>query len=286
MGIGFTFPLQTLLFLALLKGISLHFFNREVMISAYGDDLIYHKCLHPFVATLFPKFGLQLNTDKTYSTGSFRESCGYDYFRGVDVRPFQLGEVDSNLLSRRFYEAFIYSAINGLRRRWLDCEVPVTLRLLGMHMHSLGIKPYSVPNDYPDNAGVKHTKPFDHLEFLVDRKEPKCTGHGRLQFKYLRFIADRRIENRHEPYLWRSLQQFSTAIGECNEFVTRSMGSIAYLRSLRDLSVTFWEEIASEQPANYRSKITGKRLRKRDTYIPILGRGRYREQLGSSSHWT
>jgi len=285
MGIGFTFPLQTLVFLGLLKGISLEFFKKNLRVSAYGDDLVYDHRLHPFVTVLFPKFGLIINADKTYSEGGFRESCGSDFFHGVDVRPFQLGEVDSNFLSRRKYEAFLYTAINGLRRRWLDEEIPVTLRLLGSHMHSIGIKPYIVPNDFPDTAGVKSLHPYTHHEFLMDCREPKGRQNGLIKFKYLRFIADRRTEDRHEPYLWNALQQLSADTGHCTEHRNGSVGAIAYLRSLRVCEDTFYEEVSERQPANYRSKLTGKRLRKRDTLIPILGRGRYREQLGSSSHW-
>lgn len=286
MGIGFTFPLQTLVFLALLKGISLEFFNKELEVSAYGDDLIYDSRLHPFVARLFPQFGLLLNTDKTYSTGSFRESCGHDYFHGVDVRPFQLGEVDSNYLSRRNYEAFLYTIINGLLRRWSQYEIPVTLTMLGLHLKSVGIRAYVVPNDYPDTCGVKIVNPNNLPSFLVDCRDPVGIGNGLIRFKYLRFIADRRIEHRHEPYLWNRLQQLSAVCESDGEHPKRSLGSSAYHTLVRDLSVTFFEEVSDNQPSNYRSKLTGRRLRKRDCYISIQRRGRYREQTGSSSFWT
>jgi hypothetical protein len=287
MGIGFTFPLQTLVFLALLKGISLEFFHKNLQVSAYGDDLIYDSRLHPFVSEIFPKLGLVINEDKTYAFGSFRESCGSDYFRGLDVRPFQLGMSDSgSQLTRRKYEAFLYTIINGLRRRWTDQEVLGTLNVLGSHMVAVGIRPYVIPRDYPADGGVHADHPFEPLMFLTNQRDPKGGRHGIVTFQYLRFFANTRKETRHEPYLWWCLQQLSAANKSLGRDSEGPVGTFSYIMPRDCSNAIFEEEIAVPQPPGYRSELTGKRVRKKDTLIAVMQRGRYRVQYGSSSFWT
>ena len=289
MGIGFTFPLQTLLFLGLLKGISLYKFGHSnVTISVFGDDLIYDHRLHHLVVEVFPKLGLQLNMDKTFHLGGFRESCGQDYFHGTDVRPFQIGNGgdDSSFLSSRRYEAFLYKVINGLRRRWLDIEVPVTLTRLGYLFDRLNRKALVVPPDYPDTAGVKILSFHDYPEFLASHRTPECIGHGIFRFKYLGFKPSRRIEHRHEPYLWRRLQQLSAVPEFFGIDPKRSMGDLSsFSDCVFSLKATFAEEKVKDQPSRYRSKLTGKRILKKDTFI-LTNEGRYVERSGSSSFWT
>jgi len=79
-GNAFTFPLETLIFWAIVKSVS-------SFCSVYGDDIIcdtesYHKALQAIADA-----GFIPNSDKSYGDGFFRESCGGDYIAGVDVRP-------------------------------------------------------------------------------------------------------------------------------------------------------------------------------------------------------
>lgn len=90
MGCGFTFELETILFYALAYGIARCFdipIHRK-SISVYGDDIIVPTALARKIVDWFPYFGFQLNVEKTFIDGPFRESCGGDYVSGLDVRPF------------------------------------------------------------------------------------------------------------------------------------------------------------------------------------------------------
>lgn len=83
MGNGFTFELESLLFFSICNTITDN-------VSVYGDDLIvptdsYEACVHALQL-----FGFQVNTSKSFSTSYFRESCGFDGFRGFDVTPVYL----------------------------------------------------------------------------------------------------------------------------------------------------------------------------------------------------
>jgi hypothetical protein len=84
MGNGFTFVLETLLFSAFCVAIGSERF------SVYGDDIIIESNLYEDLVGLLKWFGFVPNLSKSYSRGPFRESCGKDYFGGIDVRPFFL----------------------------------------------------------------------------------------------------------------------------------------------------------------------------------------------------
>jgi hypothetical protein len=112
MGNGFTFELETLIFAALAEacademntGFSL---GREILV--YGDDIIVPTKLAEAVVACLKFCGFTPNPRKTFLTGSFRESCGGDYFDGLPVRAYNLEEDP--------YEPQHFIALaNGIRR--------------------------------------------------------------------------------------------------------------------------------------------------------------------------
>jgi len=207
MGIGFTFALQTLVFLCILKAIDeIYCHSRSAVISVYGDDLIYSRAMHPFVLTHFSRLGLKINVSKTFAEGKFRESCGSDFFAGVDVRPFEPKNERGSFVSRQEYEALLYIWTNGLLRRWERCEVPLTFDyLLAQLAACTNGSVCRVPSDFPDMAGVKVTTPYDTLNITCPLAPLEHGPHGRITFMYLRFIPEYMEEHRHAPYLWRRL---------------------------------------------------------------------------------
>lgn len=88
MGNGFCFPLETLLFTA--ACVSVGAGRPGIDFRVYGDDIIVRKQFFEPVVLLLKYMGFSVNTDKTFSEGPFRESCGSDWFNGKDVRPFTL----------------------------------------------------------------------------------------------------------------------------------------------------------------------------------------------------
>lgn len=93
MGNGFTFELETLLFYALCKACA----GREEEVSVYGDDLIVPTASVRRVVALLRFCGFELNPEKSFASGPFRESCGGHYFKGVDVKPFYIQRMPSSL---------------------------------------------------------------------------------------------------------------------------------------------------------------------------------------------
>lgn len=87
MGNGFTFELESLIFYALTVGVC-HTSGIKPDVSVFGDDIICPAEALPLLTKVFQFCGFSINTAKSFSTGPFRESCGADYWNGVNVRPY------------------------------------------------------------------------------------------------------------------------------------------------------------------------------------------------------
>jgi hypothetical protein len=46
--------------------------------------------LYPFIENFFPIVGFSVNKEKSFSKGAFRESCGGDFWSGVNTRPLYI----------------------------------------------------------------------------------------------------------------------------------------------------------------------------------------------------
>jgi hypothetical protein len=62
-------------------------------VFVYGDDIIVPTNEYDRVVEALTMFGLRVNTEKCYRRGHFRESCGVDAFRGVDVTPTRVSTI-------------------------------------------------------------------------------------------------------------------------------------------------------------------------------------------------
>lgn len=89
MGNGFTFELESLLFFALARTTS-YFEGISGVVSVYGDDIICPRELAAPLIWVLSYMGFSTNVEKTFVTGSFRESCGGHYYDGYDVTPFYI----------------------------------------------------------------------------------------------------------------------------------------------------------------------------------------------------
>jgi len=96
MGNGFTFELESLLFYVLTRA-TCYFRGIRGIVSVYGDDIICPSAVVPDLEWVLQFYGFQVNPDKSFSTGSFRESCGGHYDNGVDITPFYIKAPISSL---------------------------------------------------------------------------------------------------------------------------------------------------------------------------------------------
>lgn len=85
MGNGYTWELESLIFYAIVKAVT----NAPIEeIGVFGDDLIFPAKHFDAVTKALNFFGFRVNERKSFWQGDFFESCGTDYWRGHDVRPF------------------------------------------------------------------------------------------------------------------------------------------------------------------------------------------------------
>lgn len=91
MGNGFTFELESLIFLALVwSATPIGSRTVNVDIATFGDDIICRPEAAKACIDLLEFCGFKTNVEKSFTAGPFRESCGAHYFDGFDVTPFHL----------------------------------------------------------------------------------------------------------------------------------------------------------------------------------------------------
>jgi len=104
MGSALCFPVESVVFSAILFK-----FEREAGIRrsfVYGDDIAIQTKDLAGLSDWFRRFGVRVNLDKSFTAGPFRESCGGEYFHGVDVKPLRVRRL--SLLSLVSYANSLY----------------------------------------------------------------------------------------------------------------------------------------------------------------------------------
>lgn len=307
MGIGYTFELQTLVFLSLIWACQAtnDKFMRPTWISVYGDDLIFGSHLDSQVRDVFGKVGICVNEDKTFNEVPFRESCGGDYYRGWDVRPFQ-PEMDRNFVTPLEYEAMLYKCINGLLIRWDEHAVWNTIRFLTNEIEKVAQACLLVPLTHPEDSGIRtgidRAGHYTH-DFLGYTKvvKPVHIGHGLRRFTCLKMNLQEKEEMRHGPYYWSTLRQRPLVRSDEHYRTDLCDRPLAFL-SLRELTRKGYLHTREGEPYLISRKVHNKQLNplknssagsrpsdivepdedETKTFVRIAHTGRYRRQRGLS----
>ena len=103
MGNAYTFELESLIFYSLALSVcdylglvgepifeKSRLLERRWPISVFGDDIIVPVDAYHFLVEVLNWCGFSVNSEKSFSRGYFRESCGADWLYGFDVRPWYL----------------------------------------------------------------------------------------------------------------------------------------------------------------------------------------------------
>lgn len=145
MGNGYTFELETVIFASLAIFIARsngHFGVLGKDVFVFGDDIILPDDCVRGITALLAFCGFSLNKEKSFSGRSpFRESCGADFFNGIDVRPSYIKE-DPNeprgwiSIANRIYQSIQRAAamaapISDSAWRLALGNVPLRFRLYG-----------------------------------------------------------------------------------------------------------------------------------------------------------
>lgn len=157
MGNGFTFELESLIFYALASAVS-------DQVSVYGDDIICATASAPRVIEVLRICGFDINPSKSFITGPFRESCGMDGFRGVNVTPVYLRRI---ITSEERCVAFHNGVRSWVRRTQGAFPERRWLRVLDSIRSSYPLAPVG-----PEGFGDGHY----HVDF--DAAAPQRAAHG------------------------------------------------------------------------------------------------------------
>lgn len=92
MGNGFTFELESAVFYCIAKAVIDVDKPEDGRIAIFGDDIIIASECCDRLTHILGACGFAVNTDKSFWTGPFRESCGKHYHSGADVTPVYIKE--------------------------------------------------------------------------------------------------------------------------------------------------------------------------------------------------
>lgn len=150
MGNGATFCLETLIFASACYAVGSRTF------SVYGDDIIIEPKHVPDLLALLAFLGFSVNREKSHIDGPFKESCGVNYFDGIDITPFYIrdlkeskpllchlvnglvpvsvpgGELEKLLLSlvEKYSLPLVPFNENSMSGVWIDCHTAYTKGLI------------------------------------------------------------------------------------------------------------------------------------------------------------
>jgi len=189
MGNGFTFELETLVFWALACAASVSGFC-----VAYGDDLVVHSHDYHSVVAALSGAGFIVNDEKSFSTGLFRESCGEDYYAGVNITAPHL---DCEILTVEDVVLF-----HNQVYRWNLREKVTSIywsRLLRRWRRSINAVAPSVKRAY--SRGIPLGPAFQgsvHFEVNFEESLP-CRSRGDGWEGHVYYSISKRFSNRLEP---------------------------------------------------------------------------------------
>lgn len=196
MGSCLCFPILALTVFSILSAGAPDADTRE-RILVYGDDVIVPTAYAGDAMALLELFGLKINRDKSCVGGFFRESCGMDAFKGVDVTPVRLRTVLTNHQSPDILSSYVAFA-NAMydRKRYLvyDKIVEWLVSIYGpIPDQSLHLACPSLRNapDYKRPLRSRWNKRFHKRQYLVwDVKSPSLHQPMDGWSSLLRFFAE------------------------------------------------------------------------------------------------
>lgn len=149
MGSALCFPFEsvvfcTLAFLGIQNQLNRPLSKKDIQsfigsVRVYGDDIIVPVEYMQSVIETLEAFGLIVNRNKSFGTGKFRESCGGDFYDGVDVSVVRLREelpdnrrnarriVSAISLRNRLYLAGLWRSAAYMDERLRKLKIPMPI---------------------------------------------------------------------------------------------------------------------------------------------------------------
>lgn len=210
MGNGYTFELETLIFMLLAVcscdevGVS----SKDV--SVYGDDIIIPIEAYDVLKESLETCGFTINEGKSFHAGPFRESCGEDYFRGTNVRPFFVREKLSS-------PGALFRVANNLRRygamrnNGLGCDARFKRAWKGLYFAVTSEYRFRIPEGYGDGGFVSE---WDESQSVITSGPSGPFGRT-WRSKSLEFVPRTRVKSNRCLSVASTLYDLERSISTC-----------------------------------------------------------------------
>lgn len=196
MGNGFTFELQSLIFLALARATCSFLGIRCTEVSVYGDDIIIPTEAYTMFSQVLEYCGFTVNQTKSFHSGPFRESCGADFFLGQNVRPVAIkkslsNEVLMSICNQLYRKSLLRDPMDQLLYDTLEALVPKPYhRLRGPDGYGDG---HFVCDWRPERSPMLRRKGWEgHTFFTVSSSPTPDRSHGSGAWVAILYLLDQR----------------------------------------------------------------------------------------------
>jgi len=137
MGNALCFPIEAICFFVLLRASGIH------DVYVYGDDIVLPTgCFDKAIAVL-EAFNLKINTDKSCALTNYRESCGKEFYCGIDVGYVKLRKPLDNIGTK--YSSEDLSSFIEFRNLCYESYPEMDISILDNFFHEhLGPIPYTM----------------------------------------------------------------------------------------------------------------------------------------------
>nr|UJQ85868.1 MAG: hypothetical protein 3 [Leviviridae sp.] len=216
MGSALCFPIEAMVFYtiiltAILKSTGLQLTPRNLSrvskgVRVYGDDIIVPVEYVQSVKSELERFNLRVNSNKTFGTGKFRESCGVDAYDGVRVTPVYVRRLlptsrrnaeelmSAISLGNQFYEAGYWRSATYVRQVVEHiASVPYVSKnssVLGWHSYTVG---------YEVHGWDRHLHKWlvKGLVVATKARHDPLEGHGALLKHFLKRAGEPYVDKKH-----------------------------------------------------------------------------------------
>jgi hypothetical protein len=235
MGNGYTFALESAIFAAICYAVEKHLHGscQFGSFAVFGDDLIVKTSSSSLVIRMLNLFGFNLNHEKSFIHGHFRESCGADWYNGISVRP-----------------VFLTSQPTTAMELW--CDINRIRRILSLRIwHGEFETPQFMQKWIPD--GVKHhVGPYSDESFDSYLHVPEPVSRYRNGWwKFLHIVVTTK-RRKGEDFLFRKLMH-SLRAEPAHSWARTETGSRFIITDLRSVIVSqayspasYWQEMYTE----------------------------------------
>lgn len=218
MGSALCFPIQCLIYTALIEYVSQQWCKTNMRPKApytvFGDDLVVANAITNDVIDALTSIGFLVNGDKSFTDGPFRESCGKDYYEGIDVSSvyYRLPAYDVDTLTPEVFSSICSSAnlaqehnLPTLRKHYLNVLLRSNcsnVRFVSVHTESPALyspQPTNYHVRWKWNVGLQRLS--GRFVSVISRRRKRGSNESRTRkgveyFDTLLRLAQRSIDQR------------------------------------------------------------------------------------------